>query len=173
VVGEVENILCRDDKLLLISFNDCTATYRDELLFKPEWGRYDMAVGAKVVSVFAGAADKDAYQQPALVPKERTIKVSYSDRELKLHELYQQVRDSREQHKHPNQLPQVWQTLQAEYPDQWLLPLEILEIFRTEGIHDAVADEIESFLRHRAGSEENLTKLIDDGLRLLGRMSPA
>ena len=37
-------------KIQLISFKDCTVTYNDEFLFKPEWGVFDMAVGKEVVS---------------------------------------------------------------------------------------------------------------------------
>ena len=44
-------------KIQLMSFSDCTVTYKEEILFKPEWGIYDMAVGKEVVSVFAGPAD--------------------------------------------------------------------------------------------------------------------
>ena len=76
VEGKVEKLLHRDGKLLLITFSSCTAKLGDRILFDPAWGTYDMAVGEKIVSVFNGAADKDAYNQVALVPKERTIKAS-------------------------------------------------------------------------------------------------
>ncbi len=173
VVGVVDDILCKDGKIQLITFTDCTVTYRDDLLFKPEWGKYDMAVGSKIVSVFAGAADKDAYQQPSLVPKERTIKVKYSDRELQLQKLFQTVRTIRERESGFEGLPDIWRVLQRDFPEQWLLPLEILELLRSEGGHDAVAAEIESFLQERADSEGELKKLIGDGLRLIGKMTPA
>src|SRR4029077_5398375 len=75
VEGTIDRILRRDGKLLLITFSKCTAKYGDHVLFDPAWGIYDMAVGDRIVSVFSGAADKDAYNQVALVPKERTIKV--------------------------------------------------------------------------------------------------
>ncbi len=173
VSGDVEGILCREGKVQLITFGNCTVTYHDEVLFKPDWGKYDMAVGTKIVSVFAGAADKDAYQQPSLVPRERTIKIKYSDREMKLNDLYQRVRDIRERKQGFDQLPAIWEKLQQEYSGQWLLPLEILEILRTEGMNEAVAGEIESFLQKRVEVDESLKKMIDDGLRLLGKMAPA
>ncbi len=75
VSGKVDKILRRDGKLLLITFSNCNAKYGDRVLFDPDWGVYDMAVGERISSVFNGAADKDAYNQVALVPKERTIKV--------------------------------------------------------------------------------------------------
>ena len=55
-----------------------------------------MAVGEKIVSVFNGAADKDAYNEVALVPKERTIKHPSDAKRRKLENLYQQVRDIRD-----------------------------------------------------------------------------
>ena len=55
-----------------------------------------MAVGERISSVFNGAADKDAFLQVALVPKERTIKVPSDAKRKKLENLYQQVRDIRE-----------------------------------------------------------------------------
>ncbi len=32
-------------RILIISLKDCTVTYKDEILFQPEWGIYDMAIG--------------------------------------------------------------------------------------------------------------------------------
>ncbi|MEC8610398.1 MAG: aromatic amino acid hydroxylase, partial [Bacteroidota bacterium] len=43
---------------MIFSFKDCTVTYKNQTLFKPEWGIYDMAVGEKITSVFSGVADK-------------------------------------------------------------------------------------------------------------------
>src|SRR5215468_10771404 len=51
VSGKVENILLRDGSLLLITFSDCTAKYGERVLFNPDWGTYDMAVGKRISSV--------------------------------------------------------------------------------------------------------------------------
>ena len=96
VSGRVEKILRQDGKLLLITFSNCTVKHGDRVLFDPAWGEFDMAVGEKISSVFNGAADKDAYLEVALVPKERTIKVPSDAKRKKLENLYQQVRDIRE-----------------------------------------------------------------------------
>jgi len=34
-------------EIILISFTNCTVMHNDTVLFKPEWGVYDMAVGKK------------------------------------------------------------------------------------------------------------------------------
>src|SRR5213595_2442383 len=94
--GKVDKILRRDGKLLLITFSNCTAKFGDRILFEPDWGTYDMAVGERISSVFNGAADKDAYNQVALAPKERTIKVPSDAKRKRLENLYAQVRKIRQ-----------------------------------------------------------------------------
>src|SRR5439155_24506102 len=96
VEGKVDKILRRDGKLLLITFSNCRVRYGDRVLFNADWGTYDMAVGERITSVFNGAADKDAYNQVALVPKERTIKVPSDAKRRRLENLYAQVRKIRE-----------------------------------------------------------------------------
>ena len=78
-----------DGKLVLITFSNCTVKNGERVLFDPAWGEYDMAVGERITSVFNGAADKDAYLEVALVPKDRTIKVPSDEKRKKLENLYQ------------------------------------------------------------------------------------
>src|ERR1700730_9259129 len=127
VEGKIDKLLERDGKLVLITFSDCTAKYGDRVLFDPSWGDYDMAVGDRITSVFNGAADKDAYNQVALVPKERTIKVPSDAERKKLESLYAQVRQIRESKKGYERLGEVWETQQAEHPGDWLFSMEIFE----------------------------------------------
>src|SRR5262249_47945617 len=128
VSGKVEQILRRDGKLLLITFSKCAAKYGDRVLFNPDWGMYDMAVGERISSVFNGAADKDAYNQVALIPKERTIKVPSDAKRKRLENLYAQVRKIRESKAGYERLGEIWETQQAEHPEDWLLSMEIFEI---------------------------------------------
>jgi phenylalanine-4-hydroxylase len=167
VRGRLEKTLRHDGNLVLMTFSNCTVARGDEVLFKPDWGTFDMAVGEKIVSVFAGAADKTAYQQPSLVPKERTVKAEYSDRQKRLFELYRAVRDIREGRGDGAKLPDMWSAVKVDYPDEWLLPLEILEIFRSRNDRPELAEEIHGYLEQKAAARKELTKLINDGLALL------
>src|SRR5204863_9269441 len=114
VKGRVENILRQDGKLLLITFTNCRVTFGDRVLFEPDWGKFDMAVGARIASVFNGAADKDAYNQVALVPRERTIKSPSDEKRKRLESLYAQVRDIRERKVGYERLGEIWETQQKE-----------------------------------------------------------
>jgi phenylalanine-4-hydroxylase len=167
VEGKIDKLLERDGKLLLITFSDCTAKYGDSILFDPSWGTYDMAAGDRITSVFNGAADKDAYNQVALVPKERTIKVPSDAERKKLESLYAQVRQIRESKKGYERLGEIWETQQAEHPGDWLLSMEIFEILDTTNQQPELKKKIEKFLNDKKAQTKDLTTLIGWGFRLV------
>ena len=167
VAGRVDNILRRDGKLLLITFSNCTAKYGDRVLFNPDWGMYDMAVGEHISSVFNGAADKDAYNQVALVPKERTIKVPSDPKRKRLENLYAQVRKIRESKTGYERLGEIWETQQAEHPEDWLLSMEIFEILDTTNQQAELKTRLEKFLNEKKAKTKDLATLIGWGLRLV------
>jgi phenylalanine-4-hydroxylase len=167
VEGKIDKLLQRDGRLLLISFSTCTAKYGDGVLFDPSWGNYDMAVGDRITSVFNGAADKDAYNQVALVPKERTIKVPSDAKRKKLESLYAQVRQIRESKKGYERLGEIWETQQAEHPVDWLLSMEIFEILDVANQQPELKTKIEKFLNQKKAQTKDLTTLIGWGFRLV------
>ena len=167
VEGKVDKILRRDGKLLLITFSNCRVRYGDRDLFNPDWGTYDMAVGERITSVFNGAADKDAYNQVALVPKERTIKVPSDAKRKRLENLYAQVRKIRESKTGYERLGEIWETQQAEHPADWLLSMEIFEILDTTNQQDQLKGKIGKFLNEQKASTKDLSTLIGWGFRLV------
>ncbi len=167
VEGKIDKLLSRDGKLLLISFSNCRAKYGDRVLFNPDWGTYDMAVGDRISSVFNGAADKDAYLEVALVPKERTIKVPSDAKRNRLENLYAQVRKIRENKSGYERLGEIWETQQAEHPDDWLLSMEIFEILDTTDQQSQLKAKIEKFLNEKKASTKDLWTLISWGFRLV------
>jgi len=167
VEGKIDKLLRRDGKLLLISFSNCCAKYGDRVLFDPDWGTYDMAVGDRISSVFNGAADKDAYLEVALVPKERTIKVPSDAKRNRLENLYAQVRKIRENKSGYERLGEIWETQQAEHPDDWLLSMEIFEILDTTDQQPELKAKIEKFLNEKKASTKDLWTLISWGFRLV------
>jgi phenylalanine-4-hydroxylase len=167
VEGRVERLVRRDDKLILVSFSNCTARLGDRVLFDPSWGTYDMAVGERITSVFNGAADKDAYNQVALVPKERTIKVPSDEKRRRLENLYQQVRDIRERKTGYDRLGEIWETQQAEHADDWLLSMEIFEILDDAGEQNELKQRIVAFLNEKKKLNADKATLISWGFRLV------
>ena len=97
VNGLVKNILSENGKTQLITFTNCTVKDKHgHLLFDPSRGVYDMAVGEKIIAVFCGAADKEAFVEIPYKSNTNTHHPTYDQRTLELHKLYQQVRDRRQ-----------------------------------------------------------------------------
>lgn len=167
VEGRVEKLLRRDDKLLLVSLSNCTAKLGDRVLFDPAWGTYDMAVGDRIVSVFNGAADKDAYNEVALVPKERTIKHPSDAKRKKLESLYQQVRDIRTRKAGYERLGEIWETQQADHPNDWLLSMEMFEILDDTDEQPELKERAKIFLEEKKAKTKDLATLIGWGFRLV------
>jgi phenylalanine-4-hydroxylase len=167
VKGNLDKIERKDGRILLMKFSDCKVTRGNQLLFDPAWGTYDMAVGEKVTSVFCGAADKEAFEQVPLVPKERTIKIQYDAKTVELQQLYQKIRIYREQGGNEKVLSEVRQELQKNHPQDWLLSLEILEILAQRKLYPDLEEEIRAGLQEKAVKRPELAKLIKDGLNLV------
>ncbi len=169
VEGHLETIVRKNGKIILMTFSDCKVTKGSKLLFDPSWGTYDMAVGQKIVSVFNGAADKDAYEQPSMVSRTRTSKITRTEKDKKLYKLYQTIRDCRNGRADHSQLPQVWEKLPSEYPHEWLAPLELLEILTQNDLYPEIREEIQEYLEKTAKKEKEVTKLINDGLKIVDK----
>lgn len=167
VTGTIDKITRQDSKILLISFSGCTVKYQDRVLFEPSWGVYDMAVGARVSSVFNGAADKDAYNQVALVPKERTIKVPSDAKRRRLENLYAQVRKIREGKTGYERLGEIWETQQAEHHEDWLLSMEVFEVLDEIEQQPELKTRVEKFLSQKRATDKEKSVVIEWGFRLV------
>lgn len=166
VSGRLEKITRKQGFNLIFSFSNCSVFYKNVQLFKPEWGIYDMAVGKKIISAFSGPADADAFNLKYPAPEEKTHHIEYSDSIIKLHELYNKVQSVRENNENITIFNDIWLTLKVNYPDEWLLPLEIAEILVKSKQNPGLAEEIFIFLNNRSRENEEMRKLINDGLQL-------
>jgi len=150
-------------KVILISFKNCTVKYGEEVLFQPAWGVFDMAVGASIVSVYAGVADPNSYGLTYQAPKEKTHKIKYSNEQLKKHKLYQEVRNMRENNTiDANRLMTIFNSFKTD-KKEWLLALEIYEILNNS--EKILKKEVLNYLNLTV--DRKYENLINDGLDLL------
>jgi phenylalanine-4-hydroxylase len=84
-------------KILIISLDQCTVTYHEEVLFQSDWGIYDMVIGKEVISAFAGPADPASFLELGKVSEIKTHKIFYSEQEQLLNGLYEKVKKMREE----------------------------------------------------------------------------
>jgi phenylalanine-4-hydroxylase len=168
LMGTVKSIERRNTNIILISFVDCSLqNEHGELFFDPSWGIYDMAVGEKVVSVYCGAADKDAFEEIALKSTSETRHPMYDAKTKYYHTLFDKVRRYRETHSAYAELPEVWQTLKQNYREDWLCAMEILEILELENLNKALSAEIRIDLEMKASNQPELSNLIYNGFYLI------
>ncbi|MFY0544244.1 aromatic amino acid hydroxylase [Brevibacillus sp. H7] len=172
VTGKVAYVHRENGKVVLIGFDNCTVTFGEKTLFEAEWGTFDMAVGEKIVSVFAGAADREKFatgtHQPSAVNAKRP---AYTPEQVRLQQLYQRVRDTREQpasdeETETNLLP-VLHEVTGSYPHDWLIRLEILEILHARNLLPDVQAEIRDSLNQLMQEQPDHAPLIQNGLSLL------
>jgi phenylalanine-4-hydroxylase len=153
-------------ELILIQFTDCTVTYKNEVLFSPEEGDFYMAVGSQITSAFAGAADPYSFE--ALIHELSTSldKKEKSDKEIKLEQLYQQVRNLRQNTIDKGVLEEIFIQLKAEHQQDWLLSLELYELAEQNKM-ESFASEIRQHLEKLKISRHKIAHLIEDGLELI------
>ncbi|WEK18379.1 MAG: aromatic amino acid hydroxylase [Candidatus Pedobacter colombiensis] len=168
ITGLVKKILHHGEKIILITFEDCTVKEGNgNVLFQPEWGIYDMAVGESIISVFNGAADKEAYEEITHISDKQTHKVVYDEKTRKLHAIYRAVRLIRENGKNQEQLPALFEELKTEHRHDWLSAMEILEILYHKQLYPELEKEVRNYLELKSANEADHTKLINDGLHVI------
>lgn len=153
-------------KIILISFKNCTVTHNDRVLFSPEWGIYDMAVGKKVISAFSGPADVNSFDLITHVPSSKTIKAKKSAQRQELENLYQNIRNIREGKEAAMKLNEVFEQLTENHPKDWLLSVEIAELLHKEK-EESMLQQVLAHLDRVKAQRPEVAHLIDGGLELI------
>lgn len=153
-------------EILLIKFKNCTVTQNDKILFQPEWGIYDMAVGKKVISAFSGPADVNSFDMINHVPSSQTIKQKKSTEREELEKLYLSVRNIREGKPTTTTLKEAFASVSSGHPNDWLLCVEIVELAKKEGNSDLV-DKVLNHLEKVKSNRPEIVHLVNNGLELI------
>ena len=150
-------------KLMLIQLEDCTVTYGDETLFRPEDGIYNMVVGKSIISAFAGTADSNSF--PNLYGASPTLTIKQEKTEIisQLERHYAAVRKYRNDGLHDEDLlGQLYEKVKKDYAKEWLLMLEIFELVSDTDL----GRNIEGDLMQLTESNPAWTTLIQDGVQI-------
>ena len=153
-------------EIILISFKNCTVTHGETILFQPEWGIYDMAVGKKVISAFSGPADANSFDFILHVPSSKTIKAKHTTERDDLEVLYQTVRMIRESKDMTSSLSPIFQKLKEEHPSDWLLSVEIAELLKDRN-KPQLLQEIMNHLESLKQRRPDVAHLITGGMDLI------
>ena len=151
-------------KLILIRLKDCTITYKDEYLFLPEEGIYDMIVGKDIVSAFAGAADSNSFPNLYAESTTLTIKPTKNKAVIKLEKYYGLVRNYRKEKKIDTELlKKLFKEVTTLFPKEWLLFIEIIELSNDVKLNQLIKNYFDKLI----SIHPELDSLISDGIKLI------
>nr|WP_314898152.1 aromatic amino acid hydroxylase [uncultured Flavobacterium sp.] len=153
-------------EIILISLKNCMVTHRETILFQPEWGNYDMAIGKKVISAFSGPADVNSFDLISHVPTSKTIKAKHTAERDDLEILYQTVRNSRETKDTQTSLAPIFEKLHTNHPNDWLLAIEIAELLKDRN-EPQLLQEVMVYLEKLKEKRPEVAHLIAGGLDLI------
>ena len=169
VDGAVKRIERRGEKILYISWTDCTVTRGSQTYFEPAWGDFDMPIAEQVVSVFGGPADREAYGEYEMggVSTQPGRTSPFSADEKNIFACYQSIRDVRSGQGNAD-LGDVAKKAVSEHGNEWLLTLEVLEAGRTgKPVAPEQQSILEGHLKKLATSADDVTRaLITNGLKI-------
>lgn len=168
VQGVVRSLKRKHGKLVIITWDQARVDGLGEVFYQPEWGPFDMAVGKSVTSVFGGPADRRAFGEVDDFVAARVPARSYSAQEKKLHRLYLEIRQIRDNMVTGKELEKVLLPLvdqHQEFKTDWLFLVEALELLK--GTESSLKSRILADLEEIARNLPDQKASIDDGLALL------
>lgn len=164
--GELIRKLKKDNKFLLLTFKNTRVTYKDEILFEPSWGEFDLGLGQSITSVSSGPADKKAYGEVEdnFKPSKIESRV-YSDEEKKLFQIYTDISylNGETDSLYKEKLQKIFEIIKQNSKPLWLIGLELLE--KSKNYPD-IQKQISFYLEDIAKKEPSLKTQIREGKSL-------
>ncbi len=160
----------REGRSVVLTFQNCTITRGAQILYRPDWGPFDLACGAQVVSVYGGAGDRGAWAKEVSKDRPKAVrpKSNLTAENRRLNELYAQVRSIREAGTESLQaLSAIHELMEREHREDWLLRLEILELCHAWSQRPGWLAALRSRLSEIALTRKDRAELISRGLELL------
>ena len=148
-------------KIMIISFKNCTVRRGEQILFQPEWGVYDMAVGKSIISAFGGAADPSGFDFSDQVSNFQIKSAEVDDLTKELYRVHESLKEQRLIFE-ASDFESLVDLVVDKFSDKWLVVLEVKELMTIHSIQNQAIDSaLESLRKGDKG------KLIEDGLELL------
>jgi phenylalanine-4-hydroxylase len=144
-----------------------------KVVYQESEKHYPLLLGNRVISVSGGAADRRefAMRNTIRTKKVDSHKSNLTQENTVLNDLYREVRQTREQGgwdaTTPSLLDRLTRQLDTVAPEDWLLRLELLELYAKVAPHSVVAAQIRNQLKQISESSSETKDLIDRGLELI------
>ncbi len=169
ISGHLSHILRKDGRNLVFTWRNCTV--RDpqgEVVYHPDWGVFDQAVGAGITSAYSGTADKEQYNVYPPKSDKTAIPIHHTDNDRHLFQLHTRLRDLRAAGT-PDAAAaaDISRLLDLHHPTDWLSRLELVEYLKHDAGADGLRSRLESQLQAFRKTSEELDDLIGAGFAVL------
>lgn len=180
--GVFKSFVQINDKILILSFEQATVKLHDgTVVFQPDWGTYDLALGSTVTSVFGGPADRVAFGETDDFIAARVPAPAYDQKTVHLHSLYKTIREVREKRTSNQELIKAVQSIYTSYhqaySEDWLLRIEMLELLSNridESYKDSIFHDLITKLKNDLNKISQISKekssIVQDGLALINQL---
>ena len=165
--GKVKKITTKNSTIIIIKFNNCTVKYKNEYLFMPEWGDFDLICGELINSVYGGVADKINYDKKIKVKSkiDNSNCTDISTYNKKLNKLHSQIKILEKKYSTINSR-KLFKKIISTYPEEWLVLYELLAL-TTSNIDMKLSGEIKNILNKFIDDKHSDSKVIKRGLYLI------
>ena len=159
VRGILREIVRHNHHNLLLSFEDCSVTDLDgRVLFSPDWGVYDLAVGSTITSVFGGVADREKRQLFRPTPSGTATNLSHDENLMKA---YSAVADlnARATPVDVDELAPELTNILSKYPNDWLIRSELLNV-AAPCLKASLHEQLRAIVDRSPDSEEMIRRVL-------------
>ena len=160
VRGILREIVRHDHRNLLLSFEDCSVNDLDgRVLFSPDWGVYDLAVGSTITSVFGGVADREKLQLFRPIQSGTATNLSHDENLMKA---YSAVADLNKRSKpiEINELTPEIKNILSQYPNDWLIRSELLNV-AAPCLKASLHEQLRDIVARSPDSAEMIRRVLD------------
>ena len=165
--GKIKKILKKDQKVLMITLTKCTIKSKQNILFEPSWGNYDLICGEKITSVYGGPADRNnfykykTYKDDQYNQYNKNRKIS----NVKLNNFFKKLSILKKNKSSIDEIKLLYQKFKKNNLNDWLFKYEILRI--TKNQNKNWIKKIHNELKIKSTNDSDLARAIRRGLNLL------
>ena len=159
VRGILREIVRHNHHNLLLSFEDCSVTDLDgRVLFSPDWGVYDLAVGSTITSVFGGVADREKRQLFRPTPSGTATNLSHDENLMKAYSAVADLHTRATPVDVAELTPEITNLL-SQYPNDWLIRSELLNV-AAPCLKASLHEQLRAIVDRSPDSEEMIRRVL-------------
>lgn len=177
--GKVAKVVSFGNSHFLIEWESCDISSASKNYRKKEEGSFTMIVACEIVSVYGGACDRDRFDfsEQGVSESSPARKSPFKKEELELFDLYKRIRVLRDNCEDGevdpsrilSELKSLTKSFLEDYKKEWLLGIEILELFeqyhsRRGGITEDFIGELKEFLSEERHFAKELQPYVASGM---------